>query len=51
MNAQTLDRPRSIGEMFSEPTTAQRMRRIDTMLIPEVQDYHEAKSMQNPMTH
>ena len=44
-------RPKSIGEIFYEPTREQRIRRTNTMLIPEVQDYHEAKNTQNPMTH
>ena len=43
-------RPKSIGKRFYELTMKQRARRTDIILIPKVQDYHKAKSTQNPMT-
>ena len=42
-------RPKSIGKRFYEPTMKQRTR-TDIILIPDEQNYHEAKSTQNPTT-
>ena len=42
--------PKSIGKKFHEPAMKQKTREINIILIPDVQDYHEAKSIQNPMT-
>ena len=37
-----------MGKKIYELTMKQRMREIDIIPIPEVQSYHEAKSIQNP---
>ena len=43
-------RPKSIGKKFHKSSTKQKTRKITSIPILDVQGYHEAKSIQNPMT-